>query len=320
VESQGGIPKSPLSIGSSLGMAAAGAAASIFCIRTGFFSFFFLFPLGLTAFFGGVKAAWAGGILAVAGNIFISLWMQANRPVNPVLLQWSILYYSAMVLVFTWINAPPGNFLRLEIPYRMAVGAVLCTVLMGPVFLSISSMNDSILYRLMVDQLASLNSELSGIPDAEQLISSMVYTGLRGGILIFCMVFWWINRQIAAGIVRIVKHLPAGGNPIAFHVPFFFIWIFSLALGTVLLGKIMELELLEIGGWNILVLSGILYLIQGGIIGFQFLLKLPPLMRILINVGIILLLFIPGINMAVLGLLVVLGIAENWVPFRAPKE
>jgi hypothetical protein len=301
-----------------LGLAAAGAAASIFCIRTGFCSFFFLLPLGLIAFFGNAKMAWAGGILSVAGNIFISLWMQGVRPVEPVFLQWSILYYSAMVLVFTWINAPPGRFALLETPYRMAMGAVLCTILIGPIFLSM--MNDSLLYRLMADRLASLNSELSEIPDAEQLVSSMVYAGLRGGILVSCMVFWWVNRQIAAGIARIVKHVPVGGNPTGFHVPLFFIWIFSLALGMVLLGKVMELELLEIGGWNILVLSGTLYLVQGGLIGFQFLLKLPPLMRILINVGIILLLFTPGINMALLGLLVVLGIAENWVPFRVPKE
>jgi hypothetical protein len=171
-----------------------------------------------------------------------------------------------------------------------------------------------------LNNLSAASPELSGIPNADQLISSMVYAGLRGGILISCMVFWWVNRQIASGIARIVKHVPLGGNPFTFHVPLFFIWVFSLALGMVLLGKLMELELLEIGGWNILVLSGTLYLVQGSLIGFQFLLKLPPLMRILINVGIILLLFTPGINMAVLGLLVILGIAENWVPFRAPKE
>jgi hypothetical protein len=34
---------------------------------------------------------------------------------------------------------------------------------------------------------------------------------------------------------------------------------------------------------------------------------------------VILLVFSPGINAAALGVLVLLGIAENWVPFRAPK-
>jgi len=226
---------------------------------------------------------------------------------------------TVMVLVFTWINAPISRAANmLAVPYRMVIGAILCTLMLGPVFLSL--MDDQRLYRLVADQIVSLNSLSSSppeIPSAEELVSTMVYAGLRGGILVSCMVFWWVNRQIASGIVRIVKHVQIGGNPFAFHVPLFFIWIFSLALGAVLLGTVAGLEPVEIGGWNVLVLSGILYFIQGVSIAFHYLVKLPPLLRILINVGVILLLLTPGINMVVLGLLVILGIVENWVPLRA---
>jgi hypothetical protein len=291
------------------------AAASMFSVRTGLFSFFFLLPLGLAAFLADAKTAWASGIFAIAGNIVISLRFAADGNVEPGLVLWSILYYSVMVLAFTWINAPLGRLgQRLEIPYRMILGAIFCTLVIGAMFLSI--MDDGVLIRLLADRIGS-TAELPGAPTAEQLVSTMVYAALRGGILVSCMVFWWVNRQIAAGIVRMVKHVQIGGNPFAFHVPLFFIWIFSLALGAVLLGTVTGLEPVEIGGWNVLVLSGILYFIQGVSIAFHYLVKLPPLMRILINVGVILLLLTPGINMVVLGLLVILGIVENWAPLRA---
>jgi hypothetical protein len=317
-----------ISPGFSFGLAAVGAAASVLCIRTGFFSFFFLLPLGMAFFFGDAKTAWVGGILATALNIIISLWLYRYRHEDPLFLQWNAVYYSAMVIIFTWINAPLGNFaLVLETPYRIALGAVLCTILLAPIFLSM--MGNTVLYRLVADRLAAYgdpSASTAGVPRAEELVTAMIYAGLRGGILVSCMIFWWVNRQLAAGVVRIARYGRAGnpGLPVkqnfGFNVPFFVIWIFSLSLGAVLLGKIAALELLEIGGWNILALSGILYLVQGGSIAFLRLAKLPPLLRILIGGGVILLLFRPGVNLAALGLLVILGIAENWVPFRAPKK
>jgi hypothetical protein len=271
---------------------------------------------------GNPKTAWAGGILAAAGNVLVSLWSYLYRDGDPVLLQWNALYYTVMVLVFTWINAPLGTFgIRLESPYRMTAGALVCTLVMGPLFLSL--MEDGELRRFVADQLASLgNPGTSGEGEstADGLIAAMIRAGLRGGIFASCMVFWWVNRQIASGIARIIRRLPPGGTLLTFHVPVFFVWILSLSLGAVLLGTMRKIEGLEIGGWNILVLSAILFLVQGGAVAFYYLLKAPPFLRILVNVGLIILLFTPGLVAAALGLLVILGIAENWVPFRTPRE
>jgi hypothetical protein len=293
-------------------------------VRSGLFSFFFLLPLGLAAFLGNARIAWAAGIAAVTGNIVFSLWF-LSKDAGTVFVLWSIMYYSVMVLAFTWINVPLDRLGRLlEIPYRMVLGAAICTLAIGGIFLSLR--DDSALVRLMAEQISSVNKlsaaspELSGFPTAEQVVSTMVYAGLRGGIVVSCVIFWWINRQIATGIARMAKHVQIGGNPFGFHVSVFFIWVFSLALGAVLLGTMSGLEPLEIGGWNVLILSGILYFVQGVSIAFHYVVKLPPLMRILINVGVILLLLTPRINIVVLGLLVMLGIAENWVPLRVPQQ
>jgi hypothetical protein len=64
-----------------------------------------------------------------------------------------------------------------------------------------------------------------------------------------------------------------------------------------------------------------LFLAQGGGIVLFALNRraLPPVMRFFLNLLILVLIFSPGVNAFVLGGLVLLGIAENWVPFRAPK-
>ena len=83
-----------------------------------------------------------------------------------------------------------------------------------------------------------------------------------------------------------------------------------------------KLEIPEIILWNILILCAILYLAQGlGIL--QFFLARPtvsPSFKLLLSVLFIFLFFSPVINVVLLGGVVLLGIAENWVPFRAPKQ
>jgi hypothetical protein len=293
---------------------------SVFCFRTGFLSFFFLIPLALGAFAGGPKTAWAGGIAAVTGNVIISLWAYLYQDINPVFLLWGGLYYTVMTLVFTWINAPLSRFwIFLDIPYRMAAGAVLSTLIMIAAFRFL--IDDSQLQGLAAAQLAALNglTGQEGGLTVEEFTATLVRIGLRGGIPASCMIFWWINRQIAAGIVRIARHSPPGGSILSFRIPPFLVWVFSAALGSVVLGRMADLEIVEISGWNILVVSGILFCVQGGAIVFYYLLKTSLFFRILANVGIIFLLFIPGAMMALLSLFLLLGIAENWVPFRTPK-
>jgi uncharacterized protein YybS (DUF2232 family) len=88
------------------------------------------------------------------------------------------------------------------------------------------------------------------------------------------------------------------------------------------LTRISGLEIPEIILWNILVLCTIMYLAQGlGIL--QFFLSRPsisPFLKLVFLVLILILFFSPFLNMILLVGLVLLGIAENWVPFRVPKE
>jgi len=305
------------------------AAASVFCARTGFFSLFFLLPLGLIAFWSEAKAAWAAGILAAALNIIVSLWFYMYGNEELIFARWNALYFCVAVLVFTWINAPIGNFWAgLDIAYRLAAGAACCFIFLAPLFSYV--IDNPQLRELFVSRIEALGnlpaSETSADLTADSILSTVVYMGLRGGLILSAMVFLWINRQLAALLFRLVcrikgkaEPVPAG-NFLSFRVKPFFIWLLSFALGAILLGKSLETEFVEITGWNVLVLCAILFLVQGGAVMLYFFGKLPPLLRILGNVGVIILLFRPGTNTAMLVLLVFLGIAENWVSFRMPKE
>ncbi|MCL1928717.1 MAG: YybS family protein [Treponema sp.] len=316
------------------GIAVFSAVVSVVCIRTGFFIFLFLLPLALSAFLaelnatsGGssVKTAWASGILAVALNTLVGIWILLFREGDFLVFQWNTLYYSVMVLVFTWINAPLGKYwMHKEVPFRMTAGAGFCVLIFLPVFYYVMH-NDELQFlfgrQLEAFGTISSNSGQTGLT-TEELLSSVLYVILRGGIPLSCLVFWWVNRQFALLIGRFMRrtHTVQRETILGFRAPFFLIWILSFSLAAILLGRIGNIELMDITGWNILVLSATLFLVQGGAIMMHFLMRLPPLPRILINVGILFLLFRPGINIAVLGLLVLLGVMENWVPFRVPKE
>ena len=307
------------------GIAIVCAAASVASLKTGYFIFLFLLPMALAAFLGEAKTAWAAAVLAVTINIIVLVYFYMYLGADPVLLKWNALYYSVMVLVFTWINAPLGKIpLLREIPFRMAIGAVLCIVIFLPFFAVMIYNNEvqSVIARQIEDIGAlSLNAEASGLTP-EELISGMAYMVIRGGIPLSCLVFWWINRQFGLLISRVIRRgqaVPSERLP-GFRVPFFMVWVLSASLGLILLGRVGNIDVLDIAGWNILVLSATLFLVQGGAIMMHFLMRFPPLPRLLINIGIVILLFRPGVNAVILCLLVLLGIAENWVPFRAPKQ
>jgi hypothetical protein len=300
--------------------AAAGAAASVFFLRSGFLGLLFLLPLGLCAFLGNEKTAWFGALLAVLGNVSVSVSVYLRQGSGPVLLQWNALYYGAMVIIFTWINAPPRRFqkfLPLRSEYRLALGAAAGSVVMIPFFLLVVENGD--LRDYFNAQISGLNAS-SQFLNADELLDYMAYIGLRGGILISCLVFLVISRQLAVILMWFVRRVRPAGGLINFHAGPFFIWILSFALGIVLLGRMVHIEPAEIAGWNLLALCGTLYLAQGIGITLYFLMKLPPLLRIAMNIGVVILFFNPGINVLLLGILILLGIAENWLPMRVAKH
>jgi hypothetical protein len=246
-------------------------------------------------------------------------------------------YFSLLVLVFSWLMAPPAAgpwIFRIRAAYRLILGA-LAAGLLGIMFVSGDSAGLGAFVRSQADLLSSLAADSAG-GDAvrrslleqelspQRIMSIFNTVLLRGGILASSMLILFISRQLSLGLAAFAaKKRGAGpGGPVKslrdFHVPPFFIWVFSLSLGGVLLFRLVGLSVPETMLWNLLTICALVYLAQGfGIV--QFLLsrrEMPAPMRFLLNLGIILAILSPGINMAALGLLVLLGIAEYWLPLR----
>jgi len=163
----------------------------------------------------------------------------------------------------------------------------------------------------------------------ERFLDVMKNVVLRGGSLVTCVFIFFVCRQFSLILANFAILKRAGENAdkklnslSAFHVFPELIWVFSLTLALVVLTTVLKLEIPEILLWNVLILCVMLYLAQGlGI--FQFFItrpSTPNYLRFLLIVLLVVLMFSPLVNALIFGGFFLLGIIENWVPFRAPKQ
>jgi hypothetical protein len=306
-----------------------GAAVSVGLSRNGFVGFLFLLPLGIVAYCHNPKTAWCAAAFTALGNVLFSLAtgrFQAGLP-------WAdMLYLTVVIAAFAWITSPPGGaFLRMSTAYRILAGAVVTSLVLA---LTLYSARDDqgmrSLFRSQAEMLASLYAGASGADEVRRSLTEHYVTAdtimeiiraaaLRGGMVASCVALFAASRQLSLVAAALIRRKRPEGSLAFFHVRPECIWALSLSLLAIVAGLNFGLAPLEIAGWNILVLCVILYLAQGGGIAIFFLARLPPGMRFPLNLGILVLILSPGINAAFMGALILLGVAENWAPFRAPK-
>jgi hypothetical protein len=312
--------------------------AALFLLRTGFLGVFFLVPLGFAASFFGGKTLWRAVLLAVFFNLCFVLGaaLLLARPFVEFLPDLG--FFILMTAVFAWLMAPPAagpRFFRVRAAYRLVLGA-LAGALAGIGFAAGDSAGFGGIVYSQAELIAALAADAAG-GDAvrrslleqelspQRIVSVFNMVLLRGGALASSMAVLFISRQFSlvfAGIAGRRARERRGGSSVNslrdFHAPRFLIWALSGSLAGILLLRIAGLSAAETVVWNLLTVCVLMYLAQGfGIV--QFFLgrrELSAPLRLLLNVGIILAILSPGINMAVLILLVLLGAAEYWVPLR----
>jgi hypothetical protein len=150
----------------------------------------------------------------------------------------------------------------------------------------------------------------------------------RGGALFSAFFLFFFSRQAAFILARLFpqRRQGQGGSThndlTGFHVPRRVIWVLSLCLPVIIFCRISSLELIEIAVWNILVICAIMFLAQGvGIVLHNFARRsMPVLMRLLCALAFVFIVFSPGINVMVMGFLVILGIAETWIPLSKMRN
>jgi hypothetical protein len=282
------------------------------------------------------RTAWLAILGTVIGNglmvLGISLFMGYGLTDGGA----DILYFSAMVLIFGWITVPPASgpeFLRIRTAYRIVAGSLLGALAFLPLILAVR--NNTGFYTFMKTRMELFNSLYAPYGEADVvrralldqltpdvILESLEFVLVRGGAAASCVLFFFLSRQVAILMTWIIRRKRPGGSLSGFHVSPGIIWAFSISLLGALLGALLNVVPLEIVAWNGLTLCVLLYLAQGMGIVFYFLerVTLPPVLRLVFNIVFLVLIFNPGISPFILGILILLGIAENWAPFRVQKS
>ena len=309
------------------------AGICVALMRAGFFSFFFLVPLGICVIFFGPYAAWLGSVCASVANgvwsagFFLRYGGLNNSGIDA-------LYFAVFALGFTWLMAgPPVPAIPpMRTIFRfMAASAAGALVFLAMIFSLGNDESFSMLLRSRIEAISSSFIGASGsdaaqmaymerllTPDAIIKIFSMII--LRGGALVSAVFLLFFSRQTVFVLARLFRRQAGnvGTDLAGFYVPRTTIWVLSLSLPVVLLCRIASLEIIEIAAWNLLVMCAIMFLAQGcGIVLFAFTRKpMPAIMRLVLGMLMIFIIFSPGVNVVAMGILIVMGIAENWIPLR----
>ena len=288
---------------------------SLLFMKTGILSLFYLVPLGYVIIVTGVYMPVF--ITAAAANIVIMV-VQAFSKIDGIKnLPPEALFLTAVFLGFTWIMGGKG----LRTTYRFVIASSVCA---GIFLLYVNSPSSDYFERLSktVEDLfdgGSFGSLFAQVDMHEFVMKFAKIFLLKGGALISMFFLFFINRQMAVAAVSMIKRQRMDHGLTAFYAPANTIWAFSASLATIVLTGIFKVEILGILAWNVFTICAIIYLAQGiGILMYWMSLK-SNAFRLIINVLIIVVLFSP-LNTFAIAALVLLGIIDNWRPFRIAKS
>ncbi|MCL2762977.1 MAG: hypothetical protein FWD36_07225 [Treponema sp.] len=313
------------------------AGVCVMCMKAGFLTLLFLVPLGVCSIVFGPAAAWLGCVFAVLGNGVLALGFSLQRGAGLAGAAPDLLVFTVLVLGFTWIMA--GNPLAgrwmppLRTVFRFAAASLAGSLAFMGLLLAPGS--DNGFAGLSHAQLEAITAGFiasSGTDAARQALLESLLTPdnltvmltafvLRGGALLSAFFLYFFSRQAALIFARLFRR--QGSNDlISFIAPRNTIWVLTLCLPVILIGRALSLTIIEVAAWNLLVICVIMFLAQGGGVVFYNLARRPmPLMlRLLCGLAFVFLLISPGINLFVIGLLVLIGIAENWLPLRGMRN
>jgi len=306
-------------------------------IRAGLLSLFFLVPLGFCAAAFGPGAAWLCFIIAAIGNAALSIGFFIRHGLDLADAGLEALFFTVLALGFTWIMAGATHafslpfFPRVRTAFRFIAASIAGSlVLLGMIYSMGKDENFIALARSQIEAVSSSLIASSAADPAQQeamvralvpekIIQTIFALSFRGGALVSLFFLFFISRKGAFFMARLIMKKQEKGDLIRFHAPQKSIWVLSVCLLVIVACGVFSIKYIDIAAWNILFICAILFLAQGGGIVMHYLTRrgpMPVFMRLLVSLLFVFLIFSPGINLAVVVMLVLLGIAENWLPLR----
>jgi len=302
-------------------------ALCVFFINTGILSLLYLAPLGYAVLASG--SIWIPFFAAASANALVSIITSFFAPESSGSLAFQIFYFTALFLCFAWVMGGAGLH-RIRTAYRLvlasAAGAAAFLLFIAgnrrdssfnAMLLGMAEMFSSLVSSSEAD--AVRQSALRQMFTPENIVQMTQNILLRGGALFSILLMFFINRHAALIAARLINKQKRERGLVEFFAPSNTIWALSGSLAMILLARLLKMDLLDIIAWNVFVVCAILFLAQGaGILGF-FISRRTGAFRLLVNIMIIVVIISPGLNTLAVAALLLLGVAENWVPFRSPK-
>lgn len=307
-----------------------GFASAVLLELGGLFGFFFPVPIGIMVFAYNTKMALFAACTALVSHIGVffalSLLSEGSHLIAWYLFGWSASGVGVILLLWIWSVSPSSLIGGISTANRFMISAVLVFVfiLYGIFMADRANMRHILLTQVKTSVKAAFSaySEYGGSDIGETDIASIIKTGLdfllKGGGLAFIILFFFLNRQISASLASMFKHSPKIAGIASFYTDRRLVWGLSFSILAVVYFKQSAMVEAEIIAWNALTICAILYFGQGVGIIFYFLSKSPrtALTRLVQSLLIAVILITPGVNLLVCGGALILGVAENWVPFR----
>jgi len=299
------------------------AFLSVVFSKLGFLSLLFLAPVGYAVLV--CNSPWLPFLSAASVNAVFIIILRLFLSGSPGNIPLEILYFTALFMGFAWIMG--GGHLRGAYRFVLASAAVTVVFLIyinssGSGFYAglneMSQMLTQVLNSTNVDSARRSLLQQMITPDRVQEIVEIFL--LRGGALASVSFVFFINRQVSISIVSIIKKQRKDRGLMEFFAPPVTIQVLSGALAVILLTRMFRVQVLEIIAWNILVICAIIFFAQGAGILLHFLARRSYLFRFFVIVLVVMAVLSPGLNMIAVSAILLLGIAETWLPLRAPKK
>jgi hypothetical protein len=290
----------------------------------GFFYILFLVPLGILAYISSTKIAWIACAIAFIGNILVFLvaLFYDNQVADWIVFAWKCGSIGLVLALWTWIMSPP--FQSFSTANRLVIsGAVVFILFLIDIFRTdysvfLQYMETSVKNTLdFTAESGIVQVDLDAI-EVRNVINKTISFILNGAGLAVMLVFFAINRQVSVFLSQIVKPTKKTRHLTDYHVESRLIWLLIFALLGAVSFRRAGLSAMEVIAWNVVTVCIFLYTVQGLGIVFYYLSKTArsSITRLFQVVLITIIVIMPVINLIVCGGVLVLGIAENWVPLR----
>ncbi|MFP4385495.1 MAG: DUF2232 domain-containing protein [Spirochaetia bacterium] len=308
------------------------SVSAVLLYELGFLLIVFLVPIQILYVRRGENALLSSSVIILIGITIVNLIQAGSSLGDPLagnLMLLDLLLPAALLAGLYLINTV--RLSQFDRTLRFIFAAVLVGVISVPVVLYFA--DNEVINAVLTTQVEALRDILAdpasgeetaiAMPAAEELISytkNVFFSTYIFIYTVYLLINWFFGMFFSARSNY--------GNGVQapdlkrYHVNDKLVWPLLISWGLVLLSRIRELGVIEYAFWNAALILLLFFTLQGaGII--WYLMKKKELsmgFRILIVLGLVALILIPGINIAVIAGIPLLGVSEIWIKYRMEQR